>query len=384
MTMEENPLLRLAGFGQSIWVDYLSRAMLVSGEMVSLIQEDGVSGVTSNPAIFEKAIAGSADYDRAIAELARQGQSAGEIYENLVIDDIRVTADLLRPLYDRLEGRDGFVSLEVSPHLARDCAGTMLEARRLWARVGRPNLFIKVPGTLEGLAAIRQLIAEGINVNVTLLFSIHRYRAVAQAYLDGISARAARGLPLERVSSVASFFLSRIDVLVDPLLAKLSQRGGRAGKMADLLRGETAIASAKVAHKLYREMLSADRYPALLARGARPQRVLWASTGTKDPSYSDLKYVEALIGPDTVNTMPLETLAAYRDHGSPALRLEKGGQQATNVLDLLSELGIDLKAVTRQLEEEGVEKFSAPFDSLMRTIEAKRLAEPAAPERGGA
>ena len=372
--MRENPLLKLTAFGQSIWLDYLSRSLLVSGEMVSLIQEDGVSGVTSNPAIFQKAIAGSADYDQAIAELARRGKGTAEIYEELVVDDIRMTADLLRPLYERLEGRDGYVSLEVSPHLAHDSAGTLLEARRLWGRVDRPNLFIKVPGTWEGLAAIRQLTAEGINVNVTLLFGIPRYRAVAEAYLDGLAERAARGLPLERVNSVASFFLSRIDVLVDPLLDKLAAQGGRSGETAAALRGETAIASAKAAHQLCRELLAGQRFQALAACGARPQRVLWASTGTKDPSYSDVKYVEALIGPDTIDTMPLETLAAYREHGRPALRLEQGGQQAKNALDRLAELGIDLKAVTRQLEDEGVEKFSAPFDSLMGSIEGKRQA----------
>jgi transaldolase len=372
--MTDNPLIRLAGFGQSIWLDYLSRAMLVSGELVSLIQEDGVTGVTSNPAIFEKAIAGSADYDDAIVELARQGLNAGGIYETLVVDDIRMTADLLRPVYDRLEGRDGFVSLEVSPHLAHDTAGTLLEARRLWERVDRPNLFIKVPGTWEGLSAIRQLIREGINVNVTLLFGIPRYRAVVEAYLDGLSERAARGLPLERVASVASFFLSRLDVLVDPLLAKLAQGEGGNGGTAGPLRGETAIACAKVARRAYREIVSNDRFLALAARGARPQRVLWASTGTKDPSYSDVKYVEALIGPDTVNTMPLETLAAYRDHGRPAPRLEQGEREAQLVLDKLHELGIDLNAVAQQLEDEGVEKFARPFDSLMRAIELKRVA----------
>jgi transaldolase len=372
--MSENPLLKLAGFGQSIWLDFLSRAMLVSGELVSLIQEDGVTGVTSNPAIFEKAIAGSADYDDAIKQLAREGLSSAEIYERLVVDDIRMTADLLRPVYDRLDGKDGFVSLEVSPHLAHDSAGTLIEARRLWERVDRPNLFIKVPGTWEGLAAIRQLIREGINVNVTLLFGIPRYRAVAEAYLDGLSDRAARGLPLERVASVASFFLSRIDVLVDPLLAKLSAGEGRSAQMARGLKGETAIASAKAAREVYREVLSEERYQALSPRGARPQRVLWASTGTKDPSYSDVKYVEALIGPETVDTMPLETLTAFRDHGKAEPRLDQGVQEALQLLDRLPELGIDLSAVTQQLEDEGVEKFSRPFDALMRSIELKRAA----------
>ena len=372
--MKENPLLQLAAFGQSIWLDYLSRKVLVSGEMASLIRDDGVSGVTSNPAIFEKAIAGSADYDQAIAQLSRQGLSAAEIYETLAVDDICATADLLRPLYDKVEGRDGFVSLEVSPLLAHDSAGTVMEARRLWSRVERPNLFIKVPGTMEGLVAIRQLIGEGINVNVTLLFGIPRYRAVVGAYLDGLSERAARGLPLERVCSVASFFLSRIDVLVDPLLAKIAQQPGADGKMAASLVGETAIASAKVARTAYRETLAQDRFRSLAERGARPQKVLWASTGTKNPAYSDVKYVEALIGPDTVNTMPLETLAAYRDHGDPALRLDHGWEEAQRLLGRLPEVGIDLDAVTQQLEDEGVEKFSGPFDTLMHAIEQKRLA----------
>lgn len=366
----QNPLLALARFGQSVWLDFLSRALLVSGELVSLIQEDGVTGVTSNPAAFERAIAGSAVYDEAIAGLARRGVSAQGIYETLAADDVRVAADLLRPVYDRLDGRDGFVSLEVSPRLARDGAGTLLEARRLWARVDRPNLLIKVPGTPEGIAATRRLIGEGINVDVTPLSGIPRYRAAAEAYLDGLSERAARGLPLERVTSVAGFFLSRIDLLVDPLLTELARTEGSAGQAAASLLGETAIACAKVARKTYRETLSDDRYLALAARGARPQRLLWAGTGTKDPTCRDLKYLEELIGPDTVTTVPLETLAAYRDHGRPQPRLEQGRQQAVRVLDRLGELGVDLKAVTRQLEDQIV----GPFDSLMRAIELKRAA----------
>lgn len=372
--MKENPLLKLESFGQSIWLDFLSRGMLVSGELVSLIQQDGVSGVTSNPATFEKAISGGSDYDDAIVQLARQGLSASEIYETLVVDDIRITADLLRPMYERAGGKDGFVSLEVSPHLAHDSDGTMSEARRLWERVDRPNLFIKVPGTIEGVPAIQQLIREGINVNVTLLFGLQRYRAVHGAYLDGLSLRAARGLPLERVASVASFFLSRIDVLVDPMLDELAQQGGRTGEMAASLRGETAIACAKVARRISHDIYMGERYQALAARGARPQRVLWASTGTKDPSYTDVKYLEPLIGPDTINTVPLETLAAYRDHGKPLPRLDQGLPEARKVLERLAELGIDLEAVSQQLEDEGVEKFCRPFDALHRALEQKRLA----------
>ena len=370
--MKENTLLGLEALGQSVWLDFLSRGMLVSGELVSLIQEDGVSGVTSNPAIFQKAIAGSSDYDAAITALSRKGLTVPEIYEELVVEDIRMTADLLRPVYDRREAGDGFVSLEVSPHLAHDSAGTLIEARRLWERVDRPNLFIKVPGTWEGLSAIRQLVREGINVNVTLLFGIPRYRAVAEAYLDGLSERAARGLPLEREASVASFFLSRIDVMVDPMLEAIEREGGERGARAASLKGESAIASAKVAREMYREILAGDRYTALAARGARPQRLLWASTGTKNPAYSDVKYLEALIGPDTVNTAPLETIAAYRDHGHPAPRLEQGAEQARRVLEQLGELGIDLAVVTQRLEDEGVEKFSHPFDSLMQSLEQKR------------
>ena len=372
--MKENPLLRLEALGQSIWLDFLSRGMLVSGELVSLIQEDGVSGVTSNPAIFEKAIGQSSDYDAAITGLARKGLTVPEIYEELVVEDIRMTADLLRPVYDRREGKDGYVSLEVSPHLAHDSAGTLIEARRLWERVNRPNLFIKVPGTWEGLPAIRQLAREGINVNVTLLFGIPRYRAVAEAHLDGLAERAARGLPLERVASVASFFLSRIDVIVDPLLDRICQEGGEKAQVAAALKGETAIACAKAARDQYREILGGDRFLALAAQGARPQRLLWASTGTKNPEYSDVKYVEPLIGENTVNTAPLETIAAYRDHGHPASRLEQGAYEARRVLERLAGLGIDLAAVTQQLEDEGVEKFSRPFDSLMQSLEQKRQA----------
>ena len=370
--MKDNPLLKLRSFGQSIWLDYIRRRMLVSGELGRLIEEDGLAGVTSNPSIFEKAIAESDDYDDAIRSLARAGKNAGEIYEELAVEDIRLTADLLRPLYDRVEGRDGFVSLEVSPRLATDTAGTVLEARHLWARVNRPNVLIKVPGTLEGLTAIRQLISEGINVNVTLLFGLSRYQAVVEAYIAGLEERIASGLPFDRISSVASFFLSRIDVLIDPLLEKKLQEGGRLADTASMLRGEVAIASAKTAYQLYKEIHNTARFHKLAARSARPQRVLWASTSSKNPDYSDVKYVEALIGPDTINTIPLETLAAYRDHGNPALRLEEDPEEARRVLMLLPETGIDLDTVTMQLEKEGIEKFVKPFDKLVQTLERKK------------
>lgn len=369
--MKENPLLQLRTFGQHIWLDYIRRKMLVSGELKKLVDEDGLGGVTSNPAIFEKAIGESDDYDAAISALAKEGKSSGEIFEDLAVEDIRDTAVLLRRRYDTTEGSDGFVSLEVSPHLARDSAATVAEARRLWARVAQPNVLIKVPGTAEGLDAVRQLISEGINVNVTLLFGLPRYRAVAEAYLEGLGERKDRGLPLGQVTSVASFFLSRIDVLIDQLLEKKMAEGGEVADLASMLRGKVAIASAKTAYQLYKEIHGTRRFVELAAAGARPQRVLWASTSTKNPDYSDLKYVEALIGPDTINTLPLETLVAYRDHGKPAARLEEALEEAQRVLARLPETGIDLDAVTKELEDEGVEKFVQPFDKLMQTLKRK-------------
>jgi transaldolase len=370
--MNGNPLRKLEAYGQSVWLDFIRRGMLVSDELRQLIEKDGVSGVTSNPAIFEKAIAETRDYDEAIRTLAQAGKSANEIYEELAVEDIRLAADQLRPVYDRTGGQDGFVSLEVSPHLARDTVGTIAEASRLWGRVDRPNVMIKVPGTWEGLPAIRQLIGEGINVNVTLLFALPRYRAVAEAYIDGLEELAASGLPLQRTASVASFFLSRIDVLVDPLLDDRIRAGGPLAELAAVLRGEAAIASAKLAYQMYREIFSGERFRKLAQWGARSQRVLWASTSTKSPAYSDVKYVEALIGPETVNTMPLETVTAYRDHGDPALRLEEEVEKARRVLAQLADAGIDLAAVTQQLEDEGVEKFIKPFDKLLQRLQEKR------------
>jgi transaldolase/glucose-6-phosphate isomerase len=369
--MKDNPLRKLESFGQSMWLDFLRRGML-SGELQQLIEEDGLSGMTSNPAIFEKAIAGSHDYDEAIGTLALEGKSVEEMYQTLTVEDVQRAADLFRPTYEEREGRDGFVSLEVNPHLAHDTDGTIAEARRLWAALDRPDVFIKVPATLEGLPAIQQLISEGINVNVTLLFGLPRYRKVAEAYIAGLEDRAAQGKPLDRVASVASFFLSRIDVLVDPMLEKLMRAGGRQAELAQSLHGQVAIASAKVAYQMYKEIFDSERFHKLAARGARPQRLLWASTSTKNPAYSDVKYVEALIGPDTVNTVPLETLNAYRDHGDPAPRLEEDVAEVREVLDLLPQVGIDIAQVTQQLEDEGVEKFNKPFDQLMVTLEEER------------
>lgn len=372
--MKENPLLKLERLGQSIWMDFIRRGMISSGELKQLIEEDGLRGVTSNPSIFEKAITGSRDYDDTIRALALGGKSVDQIYAALTVEDIQQVADLFRPVYDRLDGADGLVSLEVSPRLAHDTAGTVADARRLWVAVARPNVMIKVPGTIEGLPAIQQLIGEGINVNITLLFGLPRYRQVAEAYIAGLETLAAQGKPLKSVASVASFFLSRIDTLLDSTLEKIMVADKSKADFVEIFRGQVAIFSAKAAYQIYKEIFDSERFSKLKDQGARTQRVLWASTSTKNPAYNDLKYVEALIGPETIDTIPLETLAAYRDHGKPASRLNKDGVKAAGMLRRLSEAGIDLDRVTQQLEDEGVEKFVKAFDALMNTLEEKRVA----------
>ncbi len=370
--MAENPLMQLRGLGQSVWLDCIRRHLIVSGELRQLLEEDCLGGVTSNPAIFEKAITGSHDYDQEIRGLTLKGKKAGEIFEALALEDVRMAAEVFRCLYDQSQGDEGYVSLEVNPHLARDTAGTISEARRLWAKLKRPNVFIKVPATRAGLPAITQLISEGINVNVTLLFGLSRYREVIAAYLAGLEQRAAAGLPLKPVTSVASFFLSRIDTLVDPLLAKVAAQGGPQAEAAAACQGQVAIACAREAYANFKEAFCSPRFQALATQGARRQRPLWASTSTKNPAYANVKYVEALIGPETINTMPLETLNAYRHHGNPAPRLEQDLQAARDLLAILPQLGIDLEQVSRQLEEEGVAKFAQPFDTLMCALEGKR------------
>lgn len=382
--IKENSLLKLEHFGQSIWMDFIRRGTIVSGELKQLIEEDGLGGVTSNPSIFEKAIAESHDYDEAIRALALEGKSVDQIYAALTVEDIQRTADLFRPVYDRLNGADGFVSLEVSPYLAHDTAGTIADARRLWAAVARPNAMIKVPGTIEGLPAIRQLIGEGINVNITLLFGLPRYRQVAEAYLAGLEILAARGKPLQSVASVASFFLSRIDVQLDPALEKLIATDKAKADLAEQFHGQVAILSAKAAYEIYNDIFASERFRKLKAQGARTQRLLWASTSTKNPAYNDLKYVEALIGPETVDTVPLETLAAYRDHGEPAPRLANGIANASRTLRRLSEVGIDLDVTTQQLEDEGVKKFTQAFDVLMQTLKEKQAQTLSTPGKQGA
>lgn len=366
-----NPLRELQDLGQSIWLDDIRRIWLTDGTLLRRIRDDGVTGVTANPAIFAQAIRGGTEYEAVIRRLAGEGMPALAIYEALALADVQGAADALAEVFATTGGRDGFVSLEVSPRLADDTEGTLREARRLWAALDRPNVLIKVPATPAGLPAIRALLAAGINVNVTLLFDLPRYREVVEAFLAGLEVRAEGGLPLARVASVASFFLSRIDTEVDARLDLLASDDARA------LRGQAAIASARLAYEVYREWSGSPRWRRLADRGARPQRLLWASTSTKDPAYPDTRYVEALIGPETIATLPGATLDAYRDHGRPALRLGEEPAAARALPQALSRLGIDLDAVGRKLERDGVRKFLEPFDALEVYL-ATRRAESAA------
>ncbi len=363
-----NNLRKLAEHGQSYWLDNLSRAMIADGSLARRVAEEGLRGITSNPEIFHRAIAGSDDYDRAIRGAVAAGATTEQLYERLVTADARDACDILRPVYDRTAGADGFVSLEVSPLLARDTQGSLEEARRLWRAVDRPNLFIKIPGTKEGVPAIEEALYEGININITLLFSIASYEAVAEAYIRALERRLAEGKPVDRIASVASFFLSRIDVLVDRLL------GHRPGEAPRALKGKAAIANAKLAYQSYKRMIGDERWRKLAGRGARPQRLLWASTSTKNAAYSDVMYVEALIGRDTVNTMPAKTAAALRDHGAVAETLERDVDGARRALRELAALGIDLDRVTAQLEDEAIEKFIDPYRKLLHGLAAKREA----------
>ena len=365
MNAPMNPLRQVHQLGQSIWLDDIRRGWLRDGHLARLISEDALAGVTSNPAIFAKSISEGAEYNDAITTMARAGGDINDIYESLALEDVQAAADLFRATYDAAGGADGFVSLEVSPHLADDTKGTVAEGLRLWKAFDRPNAMIKVPGTEAGLPAITELIAAGININVTLLFSVERYRAVVDAYLAGLEQRVAAGKPIDKVASVASFFLSRIDTLVD---AKLDQMNTSESKAC---RGRAAIASARLAYQYYKQWTNSDRWRALAAKGVKPQRLLWASTSSKDPAYKDTMYVEALIAPDTVNTLPPATVDAYRDHGDPAVRIENDIAEAKETVQKLRKLGIDLEVVSEQLEREGVKKFKEPFDALLATL-AKR------------
>jgi transaldolase len=368
--VRESPLRKLQTFGQSPWLDFIQRSLLESGRLARMIVNGwGLKGVTSNPSIFEKSIVESQEYDREIERLAKQGYTAVPIYEALAIADVRLAADLFRPIYNATNGVDGYVSLEVSPHFARDARRTVAEARRLWSAVDRPNAMIKVPGTREGLVAIRQLLADGINVNVTLLFSVSRYREVARTYLAALEDALDARRPIDRIASVASFFLSRIDTAVDRELDRLAEHGQAA---APALRGEAAVASARLAYRAFEDLIGSKRFREVAEQGARPQRLLWASTGTKNPAYSDVKYVEPLIGPQTVNTMPLATLEAYHDHGDPAARLAGHGPEAERVLQELVEVGVDVETTTDRLLEDGIDKFVRPYDALLQAIEQRR------------
>jgi transaldolase len=364
-----NPLLELRQLGQSAWLDDISRGMSEDGSLARLIHDDGIAGLTSNPSIFSNSIMHDPRYAEPIAKLLPQAPSAIALYEELALADLKDAAGLLRSLYDSSGGGDGYISMEVSPHLAYDGPGSLAEAKRLWQRLQLPNAFIKIPGTQSGLPVIRDLIAAGINVNVTLLFSPERYRAVAQAYMDGLSQRAAKGLPLAPVASVASFFLSRIDTAVDKLLDALAAKGQPAART---LRGKGAIASACRAFEIFEELAATDAWQTLADKGARPQRLLWASTSTKDPTFSPIKYVEELIVPGTVNTMPLETIDIYRRTGRPELRLERHIAEASDTREGFERLGVDLEAVAQQLESEGVTKFIEPFDKLQKWLEDQR------------
>jgi transaldolase/glucose-6-phosphate isomerase len=370
-----NPLVRLHDYGQAVWLDFLARRFLAEGGLKKLVEQDRLTGVTSNPSIFEKAIAGSADYDQALNTLETQGDcDVMALYERLAIEDIRHAADTLRPVYETTKRQDGYVSLEVSPYLAMDTEATVAEARRLWRSVGRDNLMIKVPGTKPGLPAIRQLIGEGINVNITLLFSQQVYEEVVEAYLAGLEHFVQQGCDPAKVASVASFFVSRIDVAVDKLIEERTRQPGYAEQRDALngLRGKIAIANAKLAYQRYKRLFAGARWEKLQAKGAHVQRLLWASTGTKNPAYSDVLYVEELIAPDTVNTLPPATMDAFRDHGKVRASLEENVGQAKQMMATLDRSGISIDTVTATLVEEGVQLFAEAFDKLLGAVSRKR------------
>ncbi len=357
-----NPLVELHQHGQSFWYDNMRRQFLFDGTLYNLITNDGLRGVTSNPSIFEKAIGDSDDYDGHIAQLVADGKSTDEVYEALVIRDIQIACDMFANLYEESDGGDGYVSLEVSPHLARDTDGTLQDARRLFAAVDRPNLMIKIPATSAGIPAIEQAISDGINVNVTLMFNMDHYEAVAQAYVAGLKTRHANGEDISHVASVASFFISRVDSKIDKMLDDAGNQS---------LKGKIAIANGKVVYQRYQEIFEGEDFAELAAAGAAPQRVLWASTSTKDPSYPDTLYIDELIGSETVNTMPPNTIDAFRDHGTVAVTLTQEIAEAHAQIEQLEEVGISLKEATEALQDEGVDKFAASFDELMKTLEKK-------------
>ena len=367
-----NSLLGLQEFGQSVWLDYIRRDLLENGELRRLIADDGLRGMTSNPAIFEKAIADSTLYDAAFATLPERCANTTARYESVAIRDIQEAADILRPAYDATQRRDGYVSLEVSPYLAHDTAATLAEARRLWTAVGRENVMIKVPGTPEGIPAVEQLISEGLNINVTLLFAREVYERVAEAFTAGLEKRAAAGKDLRHVASVASFFISRIDTLVDAQLsARLKNASGAERDHLQRLLGKVAIANGKLTYERYGKIFSGSRWEKLQRQGAQMQRVLWASTSTKNPDYRDVLYVEELIGADTVNTIPPATFDAFRDHGRLRPSLTENVAAARETMDALAQSGISMQEVTAKLLDDGVRLFAEAFDKLLVAVEQK-------------
>jgi transaldolase len=372
-TGTQNALLGLQKYGQSVWLDYIRRNIILNGELQKLIDQDGLRGITSNPSIFEKAIAGSNDYTDLLTQLGKQGLPTGQIYERIVVRDIQDSADKLLPVYKSTNRRDGYVSLEVSPTLARDTQGTIEEARRLWKAVNRPNIMIKVPGTPEGVEPVRRLTSEGLNINITLLFAQEAYIAVAEAYLDGLEAALNAGKDISGIASVASFFVSRIDSLVDSNIdERLKTAKGDDVQFLDSLRGKVAIANAKQAYRYYQKMIETPRWKALAARSAQSQRLLWASTSTKNPKYRDVLYIEELIGPDTVNTIPPATMDAFRDHGVLRRTLDSDLAAADKTMSDLEKAGISMKQVTGKLLDDAIRLFDDAFTQLHKVVEQKR------------
>ena len=369
-----NRLQSLQTQGQSVWYDNIDRSQLQSGEFQRLLTEDGILGVTANPTIFEKSISAGHAYDAQINQLLKNGKGVNDIYEAVVIQDIRTVADLLRPIYDRTEGKDGFVSLAVSPELAHNTEGTLSEARRFWKTVDRPNLMIKIPATPEGIPAIHDALLEGINVNITLIFSIEKYRQVAEAYVSALEERNASGQDISRIASVASFFVSRVDTLVDKLLDEKVKATSDAAEQQRLkdLEGKAAIANARLVYQDFKKVFQSPRFETLKHAGAHVQRPLWASTSTKNPAYRDVLYAEELVGPDTVDTMPLETIVNFRDHGKARHSIEDDIAGAKATLDALENVGISYQQITQQLQDEGVKKFADSFHQLFAGIESKR------------
>lgn len=369
-----NPLLQLKTVGQSVWYDNIDRSQLISGQFKRLLDEDGVVGVTANPTIFQKSISSGNAYDEQITQLIQEGKSTNEIYEALVISDICTVADILRPIYDRTNRQDGFVSLEVSPELAHDTERTLAEVRRFWKTVDRPNLMIKIPATPEGIPAIQQALTDGININITLIFSLDDYRSVADAYISALEERNAGGKEIGHIASVASFFVSRVDTLVDQVLENRIKATSDSAEQQKLksLEGKAAIANARLVYQEFKRIFSTPRFETLKHSGAHVQRPLWASTSTKNPAYRDVLYAEELIGPDTVDTMPLETIQNFRDHGRVSRTIENDIPQASAEFAALEEVGIHYDQVTQQLQDEGVQKFTDSFHELFKGIESKK------------